>query len=144
MTGMAVSLVRARAARPPSLPRAGCSPGCRTTAIPARLPPGTRMMSPGRSSDKDLAASARRDVALARDRSPSRSDSALLICAYSAKSPFSQVIAAASSAMVCWLLRICLVSPTTPRSAWNCANEDSSKADALARPAQPVRLTAML
>ena len=136
----------ARSARRPLPlpPRAGCRPGWRTTASPARRPPGTRMMSPGRSCARDLAASARRELARARDRSPSRSVSDLRSCAYSAKSPFSQLIAAASSSMASRFLRTWRVSPITPRSAWNCANEDSSKAEARARPAQPVRLTAML
>ena len=133
---------------PPAPPgralRAACRPGWRTTARPARRPPGTRMMSPGRSSERDLAASTRRELARARDRSPSRSDKDRLISAYSAKSPLSHVIAVASSSMAWRFLRTCRVRPTTPRSAWNCANDDSSRVDARARPAQPVRLTAML
>src|SRR2546421_8362478 len=93
---------------------------------------------------RDLAASARRELARTRDRSPSRSVSDLRSCAYSAKSPFSQLMAAASSSMASRFLRTWRVSPMTPRSAWNCANEDSSRVEARARPAQPVRLTALL
>ena len=55
-----------------------------------------------------------------------------------------EVIDAASSAIAWRFLRTCRARPTTPRSAWNCANEDSRRAEARARPAQPVRLTAML
>ncbi len=57
------------------------------------------MMSPGRSCDSDLAASARRDADRVLASSPSVCDSVRRIAAYCAKSPFSQVIAVASSAI---------------------------------------------
>ena len=57
----------------------------------------------------------------------SRSVKDLLSCAYSAKSPLSQLIAAASSSNAWRFLRTCRVSPMTERSACNCANEDSSR-----------------
>ncbi len=110
--------------------------------MPGRLPPETRMTSPRRRACRDRSASARRAADRCRAAAPSRSDSSLRSRAYSAKSPRSQLTA--SSASACRLRWACRAMPTTARSAWNWANEDSSSAAARSRPTWPTRFTAML
>ena len=63
------------------------TPGSRTTAMPARLPLGTRMMSPRRNCSSDRSASARRAADRCLAASPSRPDSSRRSSSYSAKSP---------------------------------------------------------
>ena len=125
-----------------AFPLAADRPGSRTTAIPDRLPPGIRMMSPRRRVCRDRSASARRAADRWRAAAPSSSDSSLRSRAYSAKSPRSQLTV--SSASACLARRAWRAMPTTARSAWNWANEDSSRAAARSRPTWPTRFTAML
>ena len=63
---------------------------------------------------------------------------------YSVKSPRSHVIAFSYPASDSSCSRTWRASPTTARSAWNCANEDSRIWRALPRPNWSIRLTAML
>ncbi len=64
--------------------------------------------------------------------------------AYSAKSPRSHVIACAYPSRASACACACLARPTTPRSAWNCANDVSRTSRARSRPTCATRLTAML
>ncbi len=123
--------------------RSGCGPsatdaggGFKTTARPARRPPGTAMMSPRRSSGRERSDCALREEARLREASFSRSVSCRRI-------PMQAIDLARSSAC-CLTRRSRRAIPTTPWSAWNWAKEDSSSAAARCRPARPVRLTAML
>ena len=58
--------------------------------------------------------------------------------------PVAGIFSASSAISLPLFRRACRASPTTPRSAWNWANDDSSRAAASGRPTRPVRLTAML
>ena len=80
---------------------------------PDRRPLGTRMMSPRRSLASERSASARRAAHRSRAR-PVRVGSWRRSRAYSVKSPWSQVIAAASSSMACVTCAAWRARPTTP------------------------------
>src|SRR6478752_1941160 len=97
----------------------------RTTAGPGARPPGTLTTSPGskRASESSLSDFCTRD--LVRDVAFSASDSSLRSRAYSVKSPRWQVMDLAYPARDSSLLRTCRARPTTERSAWNWAKDDS-------------------
>ena len=124
-----------------SMPAGRCSS---TTAIPARRPAVTWMMSPRRNASSERAVSARRSADRSLASRPSRSDNSARIRAYPATSPRSQLICAATRSSSSRPSRAWRARPATARSAWNWANEDSSRVAALARPNCPVRFTAML
>ena len=123
---------------------AGRCGGLSTTARPSRRPDGTWMMSPRRRVARTRLASARCADARLRDTPRSASVSCARIAAYSMKSPRSQLTCRARSAASLAYRRSRRVRPTTPRSAWNWAKLDSSRAAARLRPTCAVRLTAML
>ena len=125
-TGVGKSAADSRPAQRSSVSTSGrgssplLTPGSRTTASPARRPPGTAMTSPGRSAAQRV----RRGVALLglplRGAAPSPARRAVRrSAAYSAKSPRWQRIEPAYPARVSVLRSICRASPTTDRSAWN-------------------------
>jgi hypothetical protein len=66
------------------------------------------------------------------------------ISKYSPKSPRWHSSSASYARIVSTLRCTCRASPTTDRSAWNCANDDSSSSRAGPPPTVPTRLTAML
>jgi hypothetical protein len=66
------------------------------------------------------------------------------IAKYSSKSPWWQASSSAYVCMVSTLRWTCRASPTTDRSAWNWANDDSSRSRDFSAPTVPTRLTAML
>ena len=149
-TGVANSAAAIRPAQRSSVSTSGRgSPkppvaGSSTIANPARLPLGIRMTSPVRSFSNDSSAAARRCAWPWRARSRSRSAMAIRRAKYSSKSPRWQAISAAIAAIDSELRVTCRASPTTERSAWNCANDDSSRPRARSGPTEPTRLTAML
>ena len=124
----------------PNPPVAGSS----TTARPARRPDGTRITSPTRSRSSEATAAALRWVWPCRAMARSRSAIATRSAKYSSKSPWWQAASAPYASIVSVLRCTCRARPTTDRSAWNCANEDSSSSRAGAAPTLPTRLTAML
>jgi hypothetical protein len=115
-----------------------------TTARPGARPLGTSTTSPGSSR---LRESSVRDF-LARELLLealfSASERARRSRAYSVKSPRWQVIALLKPARDSSRLLTCLASPTTERSAWNWANEDSRISRARGRPNWASRLMDML
>jgi hypothetical protein len=120
------------------------TPGSRTTARPARRPPGTAMTSPGRSARSASVVASRWWAIPWRRRAFSRSLTRRRSAAYSVKSPRWQRIASAYPARVSVLRSIRRARPTTDRSAWNCPNDCSSRSRAAATPSRPTRLTVML
>ena len=123
----------------------GDTPGSRTTASPARRPDWIRITSPTDSASNDCDDRGPAfGIALAWHRVFSRSEIWLRSCWYSAKSPRWQCISARQSAIALSLRVIWRVMPTTERSAWNWAKDDSSSSRAVARPTWETRLIAML
>ncbi len=122
----------------------GSTPGSITTASPDRRPDGTAITSPLRSRSSDAAASARFEELFCFDSAFSRSVTRRRSAAYSVKSPRWQLIASAYPSSASRLRSIRRASPTTDRSAWNCANDCSSRSRAFEAPRACTRLTAML
>ena len=78
------------------------------------------------------------------ERSASSSFTSRRIEAYWLKSPKWHWAESTSSSIAVWLRRTWRSSPTTARSAWNCANDDSREPRARSRPKRLIKLMAML